>query len=653
MQKTNNLHSCRILFTIFVLYLFVWNTNYSIAQDEKPKKQLTPELTLKKHRIGNFQFSPDGNMLAMTVTEPVKGLERNTDIWMYNLREKELFRFTTSKKFENNPRWSPDGKILAFLTNRDKKTQIYFMYMRGGEAEAFTKWQSSIRSFEWSPHGNQIAFLATIPETEDEKKAKEEKDDEQVIDKDDKHPLLHIIDIKSKKTKIITTEEWRIEDFTWMPSSDKLIVVATNNPQPELETNRVYSVPADSGEMCEIAAPVIPFGGLKISPDGKYIAFKGTHTTAPQAHDLFIIPSQGGKAKNLSRTKIGRSVNSFQWTENGSIFAQFLNGFSNDFYKIQIEGKVEKIKPTTNIIPGSFLKKGKILAFIGQNAQIYPELWISTNQNKAKKISHFNTALDTIQLAKPEIIQYTSFDGLKIEASLFKPANFEKKLYPLIILIHGGPTARWSDRFNSWAQLLAGRGYLVLCPNIRGSTGYGFDFLAKNRRDWGGADYKDILAGAEFLIDKGIADENHIGIGGWSYGGYMAAWAVTQTQLFQASVSGAPMTDLAFEYGTEISSINAYDTWFMGTPYENLQLFIDRSPVTHVKHVKTPILILCGENDSIDPVEQCHQFYRGLKRYGVETELVIYPREGHSLREEKHQVDMLNRMLDWFDKYLK
>ena len=201
-------------------------------------------------------------------------------------------------------------------------------------------------------------------------------------------------------------------------------------------------------------------------------------------------------------------------------------------------------------------------------------------------------------------------------------------------------------------QLLVQRGYAVFCPNIRGSVGYGLDFVTANRRDWGGGDFKDVMAGVDYMIAQGIADPDRLGIGGWSYGGYMAAWAVTQTDRFKAAVSGAPMTDLASEYGTEFASINAYDTWYLGTPYENLKLFQERSPVTHVKNVKTPTLLLSGENDQTDPLGQCQQFYRGLKRYGVETEFVIFPREGHGIREEKHRIDMLNRIISWFEKYI-
>jgi len=241
-----------------------------------------------------------------------------------------------------------------------------------------------------------------------------------------------------------------------------------------------------------------------------------------------------------------------------------------------------------------------------------------------------------------------------VEALLFLPPGHAPGVrLPLAVIVHGGPTGAWGDSFNDWAQLLASRGFAVLCPNIRGSTGYGYAFMVMNRRDWGGADFRDVMAGADFLVAKGIADPDRMGIGGWSYGGYMAAWAVTQTNRFKASVSGAPMTDLALEYGAEFPGINAYDTWFMGTPYENLALFTARSPVTFVKNVKTPTLLLCGENDVTDPIAQCYQFYRGLTRFGTESEFVAYPREGHGLREERHQIDMMNRMIGWFEKHLK
>jgi dipeptidyl aminopeptidase/acylaminoacyl peptidase len=269
-------------------------------------------------------------------------------------------------------------------------------------------------------------------------------------------------------------------------------------------------------------------------------------------------------------------------------------------------------------------------------------------------VTKFNAVWDSISTVPLELIRYNSFDGKQIEAGLLLPAEYEKdRRIPMVALVHGGPTGRWADTFNSWGQLLTARGYAVLYPNIRGSTGYGHEFLTLNKADWGGGDFKDVMAGVDHMIKEGIADPDLLGIGGWSYGGYMAAWAVTQTDRFKAAVAGAPMTDLASEYGTEEATINPYDTWFLGTPYENLQLFIERSPITYVGSATTPTIILCGERDLTDPIGQCQQFYRGLRRYDVATELVIYPREGHGIREERHQIDLLQRMLDWFKTHLR
>jgi dipeptidyl aminopeptidase/acylaminoacyl peptidase len=255
-------------------------------------------------------------------------------------------------------------------------------------------------------------------------------------------------------------------------------------------------------------------------------------------------------------------------------------------------------------------------------------------------------------LDRSEIIHYKSFDGTDIEALLLTPRDYAPGArVPFVVMVHGGPTGRWSDSFEPWGQLLASRGYAVLYPNVRGSTGYGNRFVEMNRGDWGGGDFKDVMAGVDAVIARGVADPAKLGIGGWSYGGYMAAWAVTQTNRFKAAVSGAPVIDLASEFGTENGS--AYDEWFYGLPYEKQEGFIKSSPITYAKNVRTPTLLLQGEADTTDPIGQSQQFYRALKRYEVDAQLVLYPREGHGLREEKHLLDRLNRVINWFDAHVK
>lgn len=618
--------------------------------------QLSPEQTLRQWRISDLQLSPDGERIAMSVAEPVKGTEHVSHILIFNLRSRKIKQFTAGKKSERRPRWSPDGRMLAFLTNRDKTTQLFFIPVDGGEAEAFTKSKTAIQSFEWSPNGSVIAFLSTDAKTEAEKQRLKEKDNAFVVDKDVREARLRIISVDSGKVKTLTPEKWRISEYLWHPDGRRLLISATNHPNRDLVTNRLYLLDTTDGKMTEIATPAGPFRDLKISPDGTILAYLGARSKdGPDPHDLFIRPLTGGTTKNLTGNSIDRPVDSYFRNKDGSFTVLAETGFNSTFFKVFPNGKMKKMKEFAVQPYRSFISDGKkMLAFVGGSAIKMPELYLAKFGGKAIPISHFHAGWDTIPLIEPELLHYPSFDGLQIEAALYKPAGFTKGSgAPFVVLVHGGPTGRFSRRFYSWAQLLVSRGYVVLCPNVRGSTGYGHDFMTVNRYDWGGGDWQDVLAGVDYAIQQGWANPDRLGIGGWSYGGYMAAWAVTQTNRFKAAVSGAPMTDLASEFGTESHGVNVGDTWALGTPYENLDLFIKRSPVTFVKNVKTPTLLLNGEKDTTDPIGQCQQFYRGLMRYNVETEFVKYPGMGHGPRTEKHQLDVMKRMLAWFDKYLR
>jgi dipeptidyl aminopeptidase/acylaminoacyl peptidase len=290
--------------------------------------------------------------------------------------------------------------------------------------------------------------------------------------------------------------------------------------------------------------------------------------------------------------------------------------------------------------------------FVGQTATQPQELWLWDRKGAPVQITQLNDAWKNFALGTPEIYKYKSFDGLEIEAALLKPAGYDgKSKLPLITFIHGGPTGNWQDAVEPWGQLLAARGYAIFYPNIRGSIGYGQKFIEMNRGDWGGADFKDMMAGIDDLITKGVADPDQLAIGGWSYGGFMAEWAITQTTRFKASVSGAGLSNLISEYGTEQHP--SYDEWFYGVPYEKPEGFLNSSPFLYLKNVRTPTLILQGDADTVDPLGQSQELYRGLKRYGVETELVVYPREPHGFHEEKHLLDRIHRILAWYDKFLK
>lgn len=628
------------------------------AAQEKPladaRKPLTPEAALTLRSISDLQSSPGGAKVAFVVSEPPDARGRTQHIWMVDKSAPAVRQLTFSMKSDSSPRWSPDGKALAFLSSREDFNQIYLLPMGGGEAAALTKGKRGISSFAWSPDGKQIAFLAPDAKTEAEEKKEKDKDDAHVVDKEDKHARLWLLNVATSDTKALTAANWRVNELVWSPAGDRIFVSATDEPASDKETNRIFSVAAADGAMHSLWAPRGPFRELRISPDGKTLSFVGAREYGPEAHDLMLLSTIAGAPRNLSGEGLDRLIFRYLWRKDGGIVAVAADGFRSVFIDFSAEGVRQEMAPLA-ANPGSFaFTSNGEFAFVGQTATEPPEIWLWDQKSAPRRVSHFNESWKQYALAKPEFYKYKSFDGLTIEAALLRPAGAdEKKNLPLIALIHGGPAANWQDSIETWGQLLASRGYAVFYPNIRGSVGYGQKFVELNRADWGGGDYRDVVEGVQDLIARGIADPTRIGIGGWSYGGYMAEWAITQPAPFawKAAVSGAGMANLISEFGTEEHP--AYDEWFFGVPYERPEGFLNSSPFLYLKHAKTPTLILQGAADSIDPLGQSQELYRGLKHYGVEAELVVYPRENHGFTEEKHLVDRLNRIVDWFDKHMK
>jgi dipeptidyl aminopeptidase/acylaminoacyl peptidase len=624
----------------------------ALRADEQGKKPLTPEMAITLRSESDLRFSADGKHLAFVVSEPPHGTERARHIWAMDTLTRHIRQYTYSKKSEYSPRWAPDGSGLAFLSNRDEQAQIYFLPADGGEAYALTEGKRGIRSFEWSPDASQIAFLAPDPKTDADEKKEKDKDDARVVDKDDKPAGLWLLDVATHKARRITTAPWEINSIAWLPDGKAMIVSATDHPESDEETNRIFSVSAADGKMTLLYAPKGPFGDIKISPDGKWMAYNGARVDGPDAPDLYLLSTSGGTPKNLTAESLDRSVEGFVWRQDGSIVADVEDGFKTKLYSVTTDGKAKAAEALPSN-PRSFdISSNGDLAFAGGTATMPEEVWFAKGFSSPAMVSHMNKSWDSVELMQPEYFKYKSFDGTEIEAALLTPPEYDghSKL-PLIALIHGGPTGAWPDSIQTWGQMLAARGYAIFYPNVRGSTGYGEKFTEMNRADWGGADFKDVMAGVDALIARGVADPDKLGIGGWSYGGYMSEWAITQTTRFKAAVSGAGMFDLIAEFGTERGP--AYDEWFFGQPYEKPEGFLKSSPFMYAKNAKTPTLILQGENDTTDPIGQSEALYRALKHYGVKAELVTYPREPHGLGEEKHQLDMLRRILEWYDENLK
>lgn len=619
-------------------------------------KPLTPEALLSLRHLSALEFSPDGIRVAFVVAEPAKADQRSSHIWLFDVSNGSVRQLTYSAKSETSPKWSPDGKFLAFLSNRDANQQIYLLSMSGGESAPLTKGKRNISRFAWSHDGKTIAFLAPDSKSDAEEKKEKDKDDARVSDKDEKHARLWLATLADKSERTLTPAKYEISDLAWFPDGQQLAVIATDHPESDQNTGRVFLVRiATSGPdsaMKQLLAPRGPFGNIKVSPSGETISFIGSREDGPSPHDLWILPVGMPAAKNLTSTSLDRPVFDYRWRKDGSILLLAADGFTRKLVRYSSTGSREDVA-TPETMPSSFaVDENGDIAFVGENFTAPQELWLARASQQPKQFPKFNQSFDSSILAKPELYKYKSFDGLEIEATLLKPTSSDaKSKLPLIALIHGGPTGAWESSIESWGQLLAARGYVVFYPNIRGSVGYGEKFAESNRADWGGGDFKDVMAGVDDLVKKGIADPDRLGIGGWSYGGYMSEWAITQTPRFKAAVSGAGMADLISEYGTEQHP--SYDEWFWSVPYEKPEGFLNSSPFLHLKNVKTPTLILQGDADTVDPLGQSQELYRGLKRYGVETELVVYPREPHGFHEEKHLIDRLNRILAWYDAHMK
>jgi dipeptidyl aminopeptidase/acylaminoacyl peptidase len=609
---------------------------------------LTPEQALKVFRISEVTFSADGVHLACTVAEPPKGADNRTHIWLLDTGTGEFRQFTSSAKSEHMPRWSPDGHTLAFLSDREERSQIYAIRLDGGEARAITTGKSAAGSFRWSPDGKRLAFLSTEPKSDADEKKEKDKDDARVSDSEQDLARLWTIDADGKNAKQVTKGAWKIADLQWL-TPDRILTVASNQPRAERWVEALYTVTLTDGQFTRYGEPRAPFGSLSISPDRQLVTWTATRDDGPVAHDLYLTPALDYKPRDITAS-IDRPVVGVKWQDKSTAVISVVDGFRHRLYRIGASGTATPIELSSSTGDYDIATDGT-LVFVANSFNHPAELWIKPVSGPARQVSHLEDGWNGIQLADAEVFRYKSFDGRTIEAALLKPAGTAPgtKL-PLILYVHGGPAAAFGADYSSWAQLLVAHGYEVVMPNPRGSTGYGEEFLKANRADWGGADFKDEMAAVDAVLARGETDPNRLAIGGWSYGGYMSEWAITQTDRFKAAVSGAGMFDLAAEYGTE--SGPEYDEWYYTTPWEHPERFYKNSPATYIKNAKTPTLILQGESDRTDPIGQSTALYRALKRYNVEAELVVYPREPHGPREEKHQLDIHTRMLRWFDQHL-
>ncbi len=637
----------------------------------------TPEMALKVKRISNVRVSPDGSRVLYEISVP--RMEEETSEWVTHIRVADTdgtnaYQLSRGEKSCSGARWSPDGNWIAFTSERGaEKSNIFRINVRGGEAESLTDVKGGISSFRWSPDGAQIAFVMTDPPSEDEEKQEKEKRDARTVDEDLKMARLHIMPVEpneegDRPARLLTEGNFNVSggffgaSFDFAP--DGTAIVFTHTPTPKID-----DWPKADISIVEVSSasvrPLVSTGAAettpRFSPDGQWIAYSASDDPPTWAFvaRIHVIAREGGESHALGVT-FDEQPRILGWRANGAdLLVSETHRTRTRIYALTTRsGAVQTIDMGEQFISGPTLDHaGLRLGFTSESPDQPAEAFVSTVEEFSPVQVSYVQELPDLALGRTETITWKSSDGLEIEGLLTYPTGYEHgQRVPLLVIVHGGPTGVFQERFiaNRGAYPIAAfasRGYAVLRCNPRGSSGYGKDFRYANYDDWGFGDYQDIMAGVDHVIDMGVADADRMGIMGWSYGGYMTSWVITQTDRFKVASVGAGVTNLMSFNGT--SDIASFvPDYFHGDSWENLDAYVKHSAMFNVKGVTTPTLIQHGEKDARVPISQGYELYNALKRQDVETRMVVYPRQPHGIREPKLALQAMHHNLEWFEKYL-
>lgn len=656
---------------LFLIFLIIITNINSLAETEKNPDLWTPEDTMKIAGINSPSLSPDGKKVVYTVSRAIINQDSSkflSHLILTDIEKNETYQLTYGENSCEDPQWSPDGKLIAFLTKRSKTENIWLIKPDGGEAWQLTDTETGINKYLWSPDGKTIAF------TGKDEKTKEEKKEPDIVDKEKMYHLW-LVSAEGKpgeqgKSKRLTEGNFNIgrpwsenPDFTWSPDGKTIAFTKIDSPGiNDYPSACISTVDIETGEIKTLIDTEASEMAPLYSPDGKWIAFLSTKKIIKYPYDLYIhiIPSGGGPPLMLAE-----SYNSFMslisWSKDSKLIyygEDFKTG--TGLFAMPVDGSppVEIINDGSVIEEISTNTTGSGIVFTGQNLTEPEEVYISNLDNiNLLKVSRENEDITYKNVGKTELIRWKSKGNLEIEGFLTYPADYEEgKKYPLLLILHGGPSGSFKNYFignrgSSPVAVFSSCGYFVLRPNIRGSDGYGAEFRKANTGDMGGNDYKDLISGVEYVIEKGFIDKEKMGIMGWSYGGYLAAWAITQTDIFKAAVVGAGITDFVSYQGTTDTQL-LFSGYLGGQIWEE-DLYIERSPIFNIEGVKTPVLILHGKNDERVPPSQGYELYYAMKAQNTPVEMVVYPGTDHNPRSTPETIlDMNYRVLEWFKKYI-
>lgn len=645
---------------------------------------LQPKDIVGLRGLSGAAISPDGKWAVFVRTVPILEAEKSEHrghIWLVSTDGGEPFQLTNGPNGDNNPQWSPDSTRLAFVSKRgDDKAQIWIIPIEGGEAKQLTHVSNGASNPRWSSDGKRIAFLKDEKDSAVEERRKKAQDDRIVMGVDDfKQQHLWAIEVETlddepellfslvgegsvedsdvDKSQRLTVGDFHVSEPDWSPDGEQIVFIATPSPKSNdtMFNGTVHVVDIETKNLQKLTAHTGGESTPRWSPDGGQIAY--LHSPAGYGQkDLHVISVRGGASTNLTATQLDRNADLPVWSPDG----ETLYFIAMDRVRWQLystskgTGEIRQITHGDCVVGDiSIANDGDTFLCTRSESYAPADLYVGTVQTgEMERLTTLNPQIENFSLGEVRVVQWQSSDGLEIEGLLCLPVGYETgKSYPLIVEPHGGPRSSRDLGFKPTWHYFSGEGFAYFAPNFRGGDGYGNAFATANYGDWGGGDYQDIMTGVDFLIEQGVVDPDRLIVGGSSYGGYMTGWVITHTDRFKAACNVCGVINLVSFYAqTDIPSFMSL--YFAGPPSKGLDLYRERSPINHVDRAQTPTLILHGEEDIRVPLPQSEEFYAGLKAVGVETLFVKYPREGHSIGEPRHQLDVLTRQLAWYNKYI-
>jgi dipeptidyl aminopeptidase/acylaminoacyl peptidase len=677
--------------SLFIVVLLAGQTR-TLAQ-EPAKHAITFDDMIQMHRVGEAQLSPDGKWVAYTVSTPDLDANRAvSNIWIMPTAGGTSLQLTQSGH-DSSPVWSPNGKMLAFLSSRSGDSQVYLLSMDGGEAKPLTHLSTGADIVKWSPDGKTIAFTSGVyPDCKDDacnstRNAEKEKDKvkahvaEHLLYRhwthwnEGKRSHLFVVpaddsgnprDLTAGANYDVPPEErGGPSDLNFSPDSKEICFTAVADPVEAISTNGdLFVVPVAGGEVKQITTQPGFDGGPAYSPDEKYIAYHAQFTPEYESDRwrVMLYDRATGKIENLSEG-FDRSANELTWSaDSKTIYFTAEDETLQPIYAMAPRPGDEPKKLIANSynLGISLSRDGKTLAFERTSLTMPAEILVASSDGTGlRQITHQNDAiLASLKMNEPETFWFEGAGGRRVQAMLIRPPNFDAtKKYPLLVLLHGGPQTMWPNAWGyRWnAQVFSAAGYVTLMINRRGSTGYGQKFTDEISNDWGGKAYVDVMNGVDFVLKKySYTDGSRMAAAGGSYGGYMADWIATHTGRFKAIISHAGIYDKNSMYATEELWFEEHD--MQGTPWTNPESYRKWAPLTYAADLgkfKTPTLVIAGERDYRVPYTQSLEFFNTLQRQGVPSKLVVFPDEGHWILKPQNSQFWYKTFLDWLATYLK